>query len=230
MVFFGKAEWKENRPAPVAADADVDDAATADADPALVSAAADAGDHGEAHAAHPHESPWMMTLPLVVLAILAAVAGFINLPFSFTTHWLEDWLSPVTGRYGTVLTYSNAQITGLLAISTVVALGGIGLAYLVFLRHKVPVEKVEPELFRKGWYYDLAISDFMGGPGRKLFEGLAWFDRTVVDGAVNGLGGLARGSGTMVRRVQNGYLRTYALVMTIGTLVVLVYVLLRINY
>jgi len=179
---------------------------------------------------HPHESPWTMTVPLVILAFFAAVAGFINLPFSGSTKWLEDWLSPVTGRYGAELTYSNATIIVLLTISTIVALGGIGLAYLVYLRKRIPAEPFEPELFAKGWYYDIAISDFMGGPGRKMADGLAWFDRTVIDGAVNGIGSAFRGSGNVVRRVQNGYVRTYALGMTIGAVALLVYIFTRVQY
>ena len=51
---------------------------------------------------HPHESPWTMTVPLVVLAVLAAIAGFLNLPFTDSTKFLENWLEPVTGRYGAV--------------------------------------------------------------------------------------------------------------------------------
>ena len=234
MVFFGEAKWEENRPAPVAvgggqeADADADMATDAPVEAASPGGAGD--QHGEGHAVHPHESPWTMTFPLVVLAILATIAGFLNLPFSGAEHWLEDWLEPVTGRYGAVLTYSNAQIVGLLAISTVVAVAGIGLAYLVFIKHRIPTEKVEPEFFAKAWYYDIGVSDFMGGPGRRWFEFLSWFDRTVVDGAVNGIGGVARGSGTIVRRLQNGYVRTYALAMTVGTLLLVIFILTRINY
>ena len=144
MVFFGEAKWKENRPAPVAvgagdeADAGATPAGQTPAEVTASTATEVAEGHEGEHAVHPHESPWTMTFPLVVLAFLAAVAGFINLPFSFSTHWLEDWLAPVTGRYGTVLTYSNAQIVGLLAVSTVVAFAGIGLAYLVFIKHRVP--------------------------------------------------------------------------------------------
>ncbi len=237
MVFFGEAKWEENRPAPVAVgagdetDADADLATDTSTEVAGAAAAdgADAHDGGE-HAVHPHESPWTMTFPLVVLAILATIAGFLNLPFSGAEHWLEDWLAPVTGRYGAELTYSNAQIVGLLALSTVVALAGIGLAYLVFIKHRVPAEKVEPEFFAKAWYYDIGVSDFMGGPGRRWFEFLSWFDRTVVDGAVNGIGGVARGSGVIVRRLQNGYVRTYALAMTVGTVLLVIFILTRINY
>ena len=142
MVFFGEAKWEENRPAPVAvgagdettADADATDTTDTTARPTRPTPATRASHDG----VHPHESPWTMTFPLVVLAILATIAGFLNLPFSGAEHWLEDWLAPVTGRYGAVLTYSNAQIIGLLALSTVVALTGIGLAYLVFIKHRVP--------------------------------------------------------------------------------------------
>jgi NADH-quinone oxidoreductase subunit L len=232
MVFFGKAKWEEKRPVP-AADADADVAVDTPTEQAGTDAATPAAASGDDHGhegVHPHESPWTMTFPLIVLAILATIAGFLNLPFSGSEHWLEDWLAPVTGRYGAVLSYSNAQIIGLLAISTVVAFTGIGLAYLVFIKHRVPAEKVEPELFQKAWYYDIGVSAFMGGPGRRFFDALSWFDRTIVDGAVNGIGGLARDSGGTVRRIQNGYVRTYALAMTIGTVVLVIYILTRINY
>ena len=119
-----------------------------------------------------------MTVPLVVLAFFAAVAGFINLPFSGSTKWLEDWLAPVTGRYGAELTYSNAHDRAAARPSRpIVALTGIGLAYLVYLRKRIPAEPFEPPLFANGWYYDIAVTAFMGGPGRRFADGLAWFDR-----------------------------------------------------
>jgi NADH-quinone oxidoreductase subunit L len=178
----------------------------------------------------PHESPWTMTLPLVVLAFFAAVAGFINLPFSFTTHWLEDWLSPVTGRYGAVLTYSNWTLVLLLSISTVVALSGIGLAYLVYRRHEIPAKLFEQPFFARGWYYDYAVTLFMGGPGRAMYASAAWFDTHVIDTAVNGVGGVFHVSGNVLRRFQNGYVRTYALGITIGAVVLVAYVLTRVNF
>ena len=75
-----------------------------------------------------------MTVPLVVLAVFAAIAGFINLPFADSTKYLENWLEPVTGRYGAEVDYSNGTIILLLTISTIVALTGIGIAYLVYRR------------------------------------------------------------------------------------------------
>jgi NADH-quinone oxidoreductase subunit L len=213
-IFFGDARWND----PIPGEATDDQNAAAD-DTAV--------EHAEVH---PHESPWTMTVPLIILAFFAAVAGFINLPFSGSTKWLENWLAPVTGRYGAELTYSNGTIVLLLTISTIVALTGIGLAYLVYLRKQLPAEPFEQPLFAHGWYYDAAVSAFMGGPGRRFANGLAWFDRTVIDGAVNGIGAAVRDSGNTARRVQNGYVRTYALGMTIGAVALLVYIFTRVQF
>ncbi len=243
-IFFGEARWEDaaalaGAPAvPVTATAEGATESTSEPATATATAVVDPADppeppHAELEPGHPltpHESPWTMTLPLVVLAFFAAVAGFINLPFSFTTHWLEDWLAPVTGRYGAELTYSNWTILLLLTISTIVALGGIGLAYLVYLRHEIPAEPFEQPLFDRGWYYDYAVTTFMGGPGRVLFESASWFDTHVIDAAVNGIGGLAHGSGNVLRRFQNGYVRTYALGMAIGAVVLVAYILTRATF
>jgi NADH-quinone oxidoreductase subunit L len=233
LVFAGKARWNDPVPSthedrgtgPADAELDADAAAAQDAAPAAV-----AVDDGEHHDVHPHESPWVMTLPLVVLAVLAAVAGFINLPFSDSTKYLENWLEPVTGRYGAHVDYSNGTIVALLALSTVVALVGIGVAYAVYRRKRLPAEPFEPSLFLHGWYVDWAVSWFMGGPGRKAFDALAWFDRTIIDGAVNGVGALARDTGSIVRRAQTGLVRTYALVVTIGAVLLVLFVLTRVHW
>ncbi len=237
LVFYGDARWKDtDAEAPADAVAldgtDASDVEPADsaAEPVLATATSTTDTATAVHEFTPHESPWTMTLPLVVLAFFAAVAGFINLPFSFTTHWLEDWLAPVTGRYGVTLPYSNWTIFLLLCVSTTVAFTGIGIAYLVYIRHRLPAERFEPKLFLNVWYYDRTITRFMGGPGRRMAEGMAWFDSTVIDGAVNGIGAVARLSGNSVRRVQTGYVRTYALAMTIGTVALVVFVLTRVRF
>ncbi len=233
LVFYGKARWQDSEAeVPVAVGAV---AATAEADDttAAHSATGGAGTGDEAEGplvVHPHESPWTMTVPLVVLAILAAVAGFINLPFTFTTHFLEDWLSPVTGRYGAVIDYSNAQITVLLIISAIVGLTGIFIAYAIYIRHRVPEKTVEPDVLYNGWYIDRTVTAFMGGPGRAAYAAMAWFDRTIIDGAVNAVGIGCALSGNFFRRAQNGYVRTYALGVTIGALVLAVYMLTRASF
>ena len=67
----------------------------------------------------------------------------------------------------------------------------------------------------------------MGGPGRKAFEGIAWFDAHVIDGAVNGVAGLVKITGSGVRRLQTGYVRTYALGVAIGAVVLISVLVLR---
>ena len=79
----------------------------------------------------------------------------------------------------------------------------------------------------KGWYYDSSIAAFMGGPGRKGFDAVAWFDRTIVDGAVNGVAFLVRTGGGGLRRTQTGFVRAYAGFLTAGAIVVVFVMVLR---
>ena len=115
-------------------------------------------------------------------------------------------------------------------MSTIVALTGIGVAYLVYRRRKLPADWFEQPLFLHGWYYDWAVSAFMAGPGRIAFNAMAWFDRTIIDGAVNGIGSLARDSGSIIRRSQTGLVRTYALAITIGAVLLVLFVMTRVNW
>ena len=82
---------------------------------------------------------------------------------------------------------------------------------------------IEPEILERGWYYDQGVSAFMGGPGRKFFEAVNWFDRTVIDGAVNGVGRLVRGSAGGMRKAQSGYVRQYASALAVGIVLLLVW-------
>jgi len=198
MVFFGEARWH---------------------------------DHSDDHGAHgdfkPHESPAVMLAPLVVLAGLSIVGGAMQLPFSKDLHFLEKWLEPV-------IEFGEADIKGtwaydnkyvLLGIAVVVALTGIATSVLVYGKKKVAA--IEPKVLADGWHYDAAISNFMGGPGRKSFDAVAWTDRVVVDGAVNGVGRVVRTAGTYVRRAQTGAVRTYAAGIGLGVVALLVWFFLR---
>ena len=92
---------------------------------------------------------------------------------------------------------------------------------MVYLRNRQDLaEQIEQPILAKGWYYDSSITAFMGGPGRKAFDAVAWFDRTVVDGAVNGVGTLVREGAGRGRVVQSGYVRTYALGLAVGAVVI----------
>jgi NADH-quinone oxidoreductase subunit L len=211
LVFFGKARWNEARPpraeapAPVAVGAAVNTLAATD----------------HAHDSHdtPHESGWMMTAPLVVLSIGAVFGGLLNLPFTDKLGFLSRWLEPVVGEAEHQLQLSGAAQWVFAIVSALVAVGGIALAYLVYERHRI--KAVEPELLAHGWYYDEAISAFMGGPGYQGFEDVLWVDEHVIDGAVNGIGKASTAGGRVLRVLQSGYIRNYALGIGIGAVLLL---------
>jgi NADH-quinone oxidoreductase subunit L len=173
------------------------------------------------HAVHPHESPWTMTLPLVVLAGLATAGGALNLPFSHDTKLLERWLAPVVEEFERHLDVPGTTQVVLAALTSVAAIGAILFARRVYLEHKVSADRLEPEILAHAWYYDEAISGFVGGPGEEVFEGVATFDRVAVDGAVNGVGTLVREGASRLRKVQTGYVRNYALGMAVGAFILI---------
>jgi NADH-quinone oxidoreductase subunit L len=196
MVFFGEARWMDK--------------------------ADEHGAHGEVK---PHESPWVMLGPLVVLAVLSTVGGVINLPFSESTEHLATWLHPVVepaegiGEAHIDGTWADEHVFLLAVIALTVAIVGIIAAYLVYQRKRV--KAVEPAILENAWYYDRTVTELMGGPGREAFEAAAWFDANVVDGAVNGAGRTVRGAAGGVRRVQNGYVRASAGVISVGVALLL---------
>jgi NADH-quinone oxidoreductase subunit L len=77
------------------------------------------------------------------------------------------------------------------------------------------------------WYYDEGVSAFMGGPGYQAFDDVAWFDEHVVDGGVNGIGRLARLTGRSLRHLQSGYVRNYALGISIGAVALIAWLVSR---
>ncbi|MEC8485756.1 MAG: NADH-quinone oxidoreductase subunit L, partial [Actinomycetota bacterium] len=199
MVFFGEAQWE--------------------------SQAEDNGAHGDFK---PHESPPIMLFPLVVLSVLSVLGGIIQLP-SFgiipkgLRHRLEDWLHPVVAPGEAVISGTSAYDAkvwlALLAISCAVV--GIALGVLVYGRRKL--RAIEPAILADGWRYDRTVSAFMGGPGHKMFDAIAWFDAKIVDGAVNGVATAVRSASSSVRRIQTGNVRSYAGVIGIGVVLILMW-------
>lgn len=171
-----------------------------------------------------------MTIPLIVLAFFAAIAGVLNLPFSEDVEFLNRWLEPVVGATQVHLNLSGTQLAIELLTSTIVALLGISIAYAVYLRHKVDPRRIELPLFANGWYIDSSITNFMGGLGRRGFELIAMFDKVVIDGAVNGVGRATRGGALRLRGVQSGYVRWYALMIGVGAALVLAFVLTQVSF
>jgi NADH-quinone oxidoreductase subunit L len=182
---------------------------------------------GPQEAIAPHESPWTMTVPLVVLAGLAAVGGALQLPFTSSTRRLEHWLEPVVAPDEAIISVSTGLKVGLAMVAIIAALIGIAGAVLLYLRRRPADRPAEPRVLARGWFYDSTISAFVGGPGRKAFDAVAWFDRTVIDGAVNGTAALVRGTGGGLRRTQTGFVRAYVGLLTGGAVILVFVMILR---
>ncbi len=179
---------------------------------------------------HPHESPWQMTVPLVVLAAAAAVAGVMNLPFSSDLHFLDHWLEPSLFHNAVHLESGGATLWLLALVAIGGGAVGIAAAAAVYLKGRYPASKLELSIFARGWRYDEAITNFMGGPGRKGFDFVAWFDSTIIDGMVNGVGRVVRSGGGELRRVQTGLVRSYAAMVAIGAVGLLAWFLVRTTF
>ncbi|MEY2570144.1 MAG: NADH-quinone oxidoreductase subunit, partial [Acidimicrobiaceae bacterium] len=186
-------------------------------------------EHEGEHAVHPHESPWTMTLPLVVLAVLATVGGALNLPFSTDSQLLGKWLAPVVEGNERVFDIAGQQQVIMALAVGVLAAVMIFLAKRVYLDGKGDPAKIELPVLAHAWHYDEAISAFVGGPGEEAFEGVAAFDRGVVDGAVNGVGTLVQLSSRELRKTQTGYVRNYALGVALGAVVLVGLLLIRVT-
>jgi NADH-quinone oxidoreductase subunit L len=168
---------------------------------------------------HPHEAPSVMTAPMIVLAAGSIGAGFL-LVQAFP---LSDWLSPVFGarKEGEHLI---APLSIGIALFAVMAIGAF-LAWLFVGRREVPVTAPARVSFvtraaRKALYADTINESLFMRPGQWLTRALVFFDNRGVDGAVNGLAATLGGSSSRLGRTQTGFVRTYALGMLGGAVLV----------
>jgi len=189
-----------------------------------------------------HESPAVMVVPLVVLAVASALLGmFLGLPLGDST--IAHWLEPVFFESEELLGHTGAEyqlfgIDGvLILVSVTVAVLGMvaawwlfGIRWLVFRRNPQPervnavaeANAVTRFLYRaslnKWWFDDLNHLLFIVIGGR-VGAACWWFDRVVIDGTVNGIGGAVSGAGRALRQVQTGRVQNYALGIALGLLV-----------
>ncbi|MFE4397016.1 MULTISPECIES: NADH-quinone oxidoreductase subunit L [Streptomycetaceae] len=175
------------------------------------------------NAPHPHESPRTMTVPMVLLAFGSVFAGGL---FAFNDSFLK-WLEPVTGHEEGNSPLAPLTVT---LLTTACMLAGVGLAYLVYGRSPVPVVPPVGSPLTRAARRDLLQDDFnhavLVRPGSALAAALVFFDSRGLDGVVNGLAAGIGGLSGRLRRVQNGYVRSYALSMFGGTLVLVAMTLL----
>jgi NADH-quinone oxidoreductase subunit L len=168
---------------------------------------------------HPHESPAVMTLPMVVLAVGSVFSGALLV----AVFPLSDWLEPVFGEPEEAQ-HVIAPLTIGIALTVVMALGVLA-AWLFVGRREVPVTapaRVSPvtRAARNALYADTVNESLFMRPGQWLTRALVWVDNRGVDGAVNGLAAGLGGSSSRLGRVQTGFVRTYALGMLGGAVLV----------
>src|SRR5580700_9123021 len=174
--------------------------------------------------AHPHESPPVMTWPMIILAIGSVGAG----AFLIINDRLQNFLAPVVG----VPPVSHGIFTVAGIVAFVLALAGVGLAWVMYGR--IPVPAVAPQgnplvvAARKDLYGDAFNESVLMRPGQWLTRLSVYFDNRGVDGLVNTTAALVGGTSGRWRRLQNGFVRSYALSMLAGA-VVLVALLLAVR-
>ena len=206
---------------------------------------ADEDDHvHDAHHDHhskPHESPWVVTVPLVLLAIPSAILGYFGVEKIVHGDWFKGVIS-VTKEHDTLsaLTASfhgplGMAIHGLSTLPLLLALLGVALSYYLYVMNPALPAKLRirfsgvVKILEEKYYFDRFNDFFFAGGARKLGEGLFRYgDRAIIDGAmVNGSAkGVAMLSGVM-RHLQTGYVYHYAFVMVAGVLAFLTWLLLR---
>jgi NADH-quinone oxidoreductase subunit L len=189
---------------------------------------------------HIHESPWVITLPLVVLAGLATVGGLVGIPNVLgkligdipnkLEHFLEPVFGPAQETYRIAVKESLAHATGvefgLMGFSVVVALAGITLATIMYIKDPslpgkftAKFSQLHRAVFNK-WYVDEIYDALFVNTTKKLGT-FCWkgFDVLVVDGVVNGIGKVVSVSSSVLRYTQTGLFQNYALTMVLGTVV-----------
>lgn len=196
-------------------------------------------DHGH-HAAHskPHESPWVVTLPLVLLAVPSVVIGYFTVgPMLFGDFFQSAiFINPELHKAMEMLReefHSPMQMAlhGLTALPFWLALAGVGSAYYMYMVNPALPEaikrRVEPlyTLLENKYYMDW-FNEKILAPGARGLGMVLWKagDQTLIDGAcVNGSWRVVGWVSSAVRKVQTGYLYDYALTMVLGVFVLLTY-------
>lgn len=182
-------------------------------------------------APHVHESPKVMTIPLIALAVLSITGGLIGVPHLFNKfeHFLEPVFPPVAH-----LDVVNLEIS-FMVISTLIALLGLGFAYLFYvakptiahgLANKLRI--VHKFLYQK-WYVDELYDFLIVRPLRVISDVVLWrwVDMRVVDGFVNYVARFTRDFSERLRRVETGMVQNYALSIVVGAVLLIGYFLIR---
>jgi NADH-quinone oxidoreductase subunit L len=182
----------------------------------------DEDSHFHGDPAHPHESPWSMTAPLLLLAVPAVAAGWLAYD-----HMFKDFIEAALPE---VHDHGSTFEIGIAISSTLVALAGIGTAYAIYMKKWVSSTTIrstfaplaivfENKYFLDRLYEDVFVTRIMQRGWNRLLQAN---DRYVVDGVVNGSGRLAREASSRLRFIQTGQLQSYGLGFVAGVIVIVI--------
>jgi NADH-quinone oxidoreductase subunit L len=167
---------------------------------------------------HPHESPLSMTLPMIVLSVGAATMGIVLT----NNHIFEHWLEPVTG-------FVEPEPPLAIQTITIITLSVVAIGVLAGIWQYRKIAKIAPKKVsfvvsaaRKDLYGDVMNEALLMRPGQGLTRVLNVFDKSVIDGFVNGLGLFTGGISSRLRRSETGYVRSYAMSIVLGTAILVV--------
>ena len=204
---------------------------------------------------HVHESPKIMTVPLMVLALLSIIGGYVGVPHVLGgANQIHEFLAPVLGggaepatTHAGISIVSQAWASGgeggshtaslellMMVVSVVIALIGIGIAYLFYVKNPALPKRLAAKL--KGLYrlvlnkyyidelYEILFINSLKNLGTGLWKG---FDDFVIDGTINGIAYLIGSLSGAMRKIQTGLVQNYAFSMIIGGIVLVVYYIVR---
>jgi NADH-quinone oxidoreductase subunit L len=265
MTFFGSERWAEVGPELPIADDPGEPARTEETAFAFGDAADAKVPHDDPHALEhhdedheedhhhalphdfkPHESPWVMTVPLIVLAFLSFAGGLIGIPYAMSSlpvvssivgkdaNHFEKTLEPVVAEVQTpaaIKARENAKAHSpeavsterwLALLSTVLAIVGIGIGFALFRNN--PLRKM-PKILEEKWRLDEFYNGYIVDPITNFSRTALWkgFDLGFIDGIVHGIGDFVKELGGAVRSLQVGFVRSYAAFIILGALVILGY-------
>jgi NADH-quinone oxidoreductase subunit L len=175
---------------------------------------------------HPHESPSVMTVPLIFLGIASVIGGLV------LNNWIVGWLDPAFGIEGPEEAPSLLHFSTVALVTLIVVAIGVGIGVWLFgPRREIPVTQPANASFltmagRNDLYGDAFNEAVFMRPGQQLTAGLVRLENSGIDGAVNGTATTIGGMSARLRRVQNGFVRSYALTMMLGVAIVGVVILL----
>ncbi|MFN8575866.1 MAG: NADH-quinone oxidoreductase subunit L [Candidatus Sericytochromatia bacterium] len=180
---------------------------------------------------HIHESPTVMTLPLIILAIGSTLVGFLGIPHS---SMFEAWLEPVITAKSVVEGHGEASMEYILmALSVIVAIIGIATAYMMYIKNPSSLNKFKTNsglkklhsFSQNKWYFDELYQSLLINPLMK-FSDLILFrfiDKNIIDGIVNGTSNVYEVLSGGLRDIQTGKVRHYAYIMLFGILMMFFY-------